>query len=133
MLVLHICVINWYISESVIDKIQGGIQMGWSFSKIMLVSGGAVLGGIAIAATGGLAAPLVGSAVGGAMGLSGAAATSAGLAALGGGSLAAGGAGMAGGIAAVTTALGAAGATGAGVAAAKLADKHAEAERRKKR
>lgn len=47
--------------------------------------------------TAGAAAPLIGAAVGGALGPSGAAATSAGLAALGGGSLAAGGFGMAGG------------------------------------
>lgn len=43
------------------------------------------------------AAPMIGGAIGGAMGLSGAAAVNAGLAAVGGGSLAAGGLGMAGG------------------------------------
>ncbi|MBF6148034.1 hypothetical protein [Nocardia nova] len=47
--------------------------------------------------TGGMAAPAIGAAIGGTLGLSGAAATSAGLAALGGGSLAAGGFGVAGG------------------------------------
>jgi hypothetical protein len=52
---------------------------------------------IAIAITGGLAAPVIGAAIGGAMGLSGAAAISAGLAFLGGGAIAAGGFGMAGG------------------------------------
>ena len=41
--------------------------------------------------TGGLAAPFIGTAIGGAMGLSGIAATNAGLALLGGGSLASGG------------------------------------------
>lgn len=71
---------------------------------------GIVLG----AATMGYAAPLVGAALGGAMGLSGAAATSAGLAALGGGSLAAGGFGMVGGAAFVA---GAGGLFGAGLGA----------------
>lgn len=74
-------------------------------------------GGVAIGAlTGGLAAPLIGSAVGGAMGLSGAAATSAGLALLGGGSVAAGGLGVAGGTAVIAglTGMGAAGAGAAG-------------------
>ena len=47
---------------------------------------------------------MVGAAIGGYMGLSGAAATSAGLAALGGGSIAAGGLGMTGGTAVVVTA-----------------------------
>lgn len=51
----------------------------------------------ALAATGGWAAPALGTWVGGMMGLYGVAATSAGLAFLGGGALAAGGAGMAGG------------------------------------
>lgn len=53
-------------------------------------------------ATMGAAAPLIGAAVGSALGLSGAAATSAGLAFLGGGSIAAGGFGMAGGTALLT-------------------------------
>ncbi|UCZ53525.1 hypothetical protein LGQ02_01615 [Bacillus shivajii] len=48
--------------------------------------------------TAGLAAPVIAGAIGGAMGLSGAAATSAGLAAIGGGAIAAGGLGMAGGM-----------------------------------
>ncbi|WP_280471932.1 hypothetical protein [Nocardia cyriacigeorgica] len=65
--------------------------------------------------TAGWAAPAIGAAVGGAMGLSGAAATSAGLAALGGGSLAAGGFGVAGGTALLT---GLGGVAGASVAAA---------------
>ncbi|MBF6209790.1 hypothetical protein IU433_04480 [Nocardia puris] len=65
--------------------------------------------------TGGMAAPAIGAAVGGTLGLSGAAATSAGLAALGGGSLAAGGFGVAGGTALVT---GVSGLTAAGVAGA---------------
>lgn len=62
----------------------------------------------------GVAAPLIGAAVGSALGLSGAAATSAGLAFLGGGSVAAGGLGMAGGTALLT---GAGAISGAGAAA----------------
>lgn len=67
--------------------------------------------------TAGWAAPFIGAAVGGAMGLSGAAATSAGLAALGGGSLAAGGFGVAGGTALLTGLGGAAGASAAALGA----------------
>ncbi|WP_216828596.1 hypothetical protein [Alkalihalobacterium elongatum] len=48
--------------------------------------------------TAGLAAPAIAAAIGGTMGLAGAAATSAGLAAIGGGAIAAGGLGMAGGM-----------------------------------
>lgn len=68
-------------------------------------------------ATGGMAAPAVGAAIGGTLGLSGAAATSAGLAMLGGGSLAAGGLGVAGGTMLITGIGGvaAAGAAGAGI------------------
>lgn len=55
----------------------------------------------AIAITGGLAAPAIGTIIGGIMGLSGAAATSAGLALLGGGAIAAGGGGMAAGTAVI--------------------------------
>ena len=73
---------------------------------VAVVAGGAAVGVL----TGGLAAPLIGGAVGGALGLSGAAATSAGLALLGGGSVAAGGLGMAGGTAII------AGTAGVGVA-----------------
>jgi hypothetical protein len=53
------------------------------------------------ALTAGFAAPIIGAAVGGLMGLSGAVATSAGLAFLGGGALATGGFGVAGGTAAL--------------------------------
>ena len=67
--------------------------MAWTWKKAAVVIGGGALGAVAIAFTGGLAAPLIGSAIGASLGLSGAAATSAGLAALGGGALAAGGAG----------------------------------------
>jgi hypothetical protein len=79
---------------------------------VAVVAGGAAVGVL----TGGLAAPLIGGAVGGAMGLSGAAATSAGLALLGGGSVAAGGLGMAGGTAIIagTASVGAAGVGAAG-------------------
>lgn len=68
-------------------------------SKMTLVT----LGGVAV---GGplawVAAPAIGGALGSAMGLSGAAATSAGLAAIGGGAIAAGKLGMAGGLAIIT-------------------------------
>ncbi|WP_280442809.1 hypothetical protein [Nocardia brasiliensis] len=74
---------------------------------------GAVGLGVGVA-TAGWAAPLIGTAIGTAAGLSGAAATSAGLATLGGGSLAAGGFGVAGGTALVT---GLGGIATAGVAA----------------
>jgi hypothetical protein len=67
----------------------------------------------------GIAAPMIGAAVGGALGLSGAAATSAGLAALGGGSVAAGGFGMAGGTA-LLSGLGALGGAGVGAAGARM-------------
>ncbi|MEX2375153.1 MAG: hypothetical protein WD942_06145 [Dehalococcoidia bacterium] len=83
---------------------------------VAVVAGGAAVGVL----TGGLAAPLIGGAVGGAMGLSGAAATSAGLALLGGGSVAAGGLGMAGGTAILAGAAGV-GAAGAGAAGTWLA------------
>lgn len=52
-----------------------------SLKRVGLVAGGAVLGGAALAATGGIAAPAIGGALGSVMGLSGAAATTAGLAA----------------------------------------------------
>ena len=77
--------------------------------------------------TGGLAAPAIGAAVGGAMGLSGAAATSAGLAAIGGGSLAAGGLGMAGGTAMIQAV-----AAGLGVIGSKIAFSAADAAKAKK-
>ena len=57
-----------------------------------------VVGTLATLITAGLAAPVVATAIGGVMGLHGAAALTAGMAALGGGSIAAGGLGMAGGI-----------------------------------
>jgi hypothetical protein len=67
----------------------------------------------------GLATPLIGAAIGGTLGLSGAAATSAGLAALGGGSIAAGGFGMAGGTA-LLAGIGALGGAGAGAAGSRM-------------
>ena len=67
----------------------------------------------------GVAAPLIGAAIGGALGFTGAAATSAGLATLGGGSLAAGGFGMAGGTA-LLAGLGALGGAGAGAAGSRI-------------
>lgn len=69
--------------------------------------------------TGGMAAPLIGAAIGSAAGLSGAAATSAGLATLGGGSIAAGGFGVAGGTALITSVSAVVGA-GAGAAGGRL-------------
>lgn len=78
----------------------------------LLTGGGMALGAVSF----GLAAPVIGAAVGSAvLGLGGAAATSAGLAALGGGSLAAGGFGMAGGTALL---VGTGGVAGAGAFAA---------------
>jgi hypothetical protein len=67
------------------------------FERVAIGAVAAALVGI----TAGLAAPAIGAAIGGLMGLSGAAATSAGLAFLGGGALAAGGFGMFGGTVAV--------------------------------
>lgn len=75
-------------------------------------------GGIVGVLTAGLAAPAIGAAIGGAMGLSGAAAASAGLALLGGGAVAAGGFGMAGGTAVIIGLGGLAGA-GAGAGASR--------------
>ncbi|MFV1356936.1 cell division protein ZapB [Mycolicibacterium fortuitum] len=69
------------------------------------------------AATAGWAAPAVGAAIGGSLGLSGAAATSAGLAMLGGGSIAAGGFGVFGGTILLTGAGGVFAAGAAGVTA----------------
>lgn len=97
------------------------------WQKVAVVGGVTVVGGAVCFVTGGLAAPLVGSAIGSGMlgmGLSGAAATSAGLAALGGGSLAAGGAGVAGGTLVVATVAGAAGAVTAGSGAALASGIH---------
>jgi len=91
-----------------------------NWKKIALVGGVAVGGGVLAFVTGGAAAPLVGSLIGSAMGLSGAAATSAGLAALGGGAIAAGGGGMAAGTLVVSGAVAAAGAGGAGLLVSKV-------------
>ena len=67
----------------------------WSVSRVALY----VLSGMAILGTGGyLVAPLIGTVIGNAAGLYGAAATAHGLAILGGGSLSLGGFGMAGGM-----------------------------------
>lgn len=76
-------------------------------------------GGVVLVGTGAFAlAPIIGTAIGGAAGLSGAAATSYGMAFLGGGSLASGGAGMAGGLWLVTGAGATAGLLGGSGAAA---------------
>jgi hypothetical protein len=72
-------------------------------TKVALATGAVTVSAISY----GTLAPVIGTAIGGAMGLSGAAATSAGLAFLGGGSLASGGFGMAGGILLIHVAAGA--------------------------
>lgn len=77
--------------------------IGWLVAGVLAIAAGAF-----IFFTGGTASPVVagiGSWIGGAMGLSGAAATNAGLALLGGGSLASGGFGVLGGAAVLTAAL----------------------------
>lgn len=89
------------------------LRLGWK--RIALVAVGAVALG---AVTGGLGAAAVGGAIGGTMGLSGAAAVNAGLAFLGGGSLAAGGLGVAGGTMVVVGAAGASAGAAAGGGAA---------------
>lgn len=86
------------------------------WGRVAVVSAAGLVLGVASM---GVAAPVIGAAVGGALGLSGAAATSAGLAALGGGSVAAGGFGMAGGTV-LLSGLGALGGAGAGAAGARL-------------
>ena len=87
------------------------------WGRVAAVSAAGLLIGVASM---GVAAPVIGAAVGGVLGFSGAAATSAGLAALGGGSVAVGGFGMAGGTA-LLTGLGALGGAGAGGAGSRLA------------
>jgi hypothetical protein len=91
-----------------------------NWKKVALVGGVAVGGGALAFATGGLAVPFIGTFIGGAMGLSGAAATSAGLALLGGGAVAAGGGGMAAGTLVATGALAAAGAGAGALAASRV-------------
>lgn len=91
-------------------EVAKGYQ-NFDFGKVLAIGiGGAVVLGLG----GWAAAPIIGSALGGAAGLSGAAATAHGLALLGGGSLAAGGAGMAGGLYLVTGAAVAIGGTTVG-------------------
>jgi hypothetical protein len=98
-------------------------RQGVNWKRLVpLIVGGTAIGII----TGGAAAPLIGTAIGGTMGLSGAAATSAGLALLGGGSMAAGGLGMAGGMALIGTLGGVVGA-GAGLTGNKAIDMSREA------
>lgn len=99
--------------KRVVRRLQRKSVSWRKFASIAAV--GAILGILTM----GLAAPVIGAAIGGAMGLSGAAATSAGLALLGGGSMAAGGFGMAGGTALLVGLGGTAGgiaATGSGYA-----------------
>jgi hypothetical protein len=75
------------------EAIKAHRKVDWL--RIGLIGGGAI---VICAAGGWLAAPILGSAIGSAAGLSGAAAVAHGLALFGGGALAAGGAGMAGGV-----------------------------------
>lgn len=93
----------------------------------MLVTGATAA---AMALMGWLAAPVIGTALGTAAGLSGAAATAHGLALLGGGALATGGAGMAGGVWLVTGVGAAAGllSGGGGTALYQLGVAQAESE-----
>ena len=92
------------------DEIEGNPN-NFSWQNIAMTTGLVVGGGAAMAATGGLLAPVIGGIVGFSMfGLSGAAASSAGLAFLGGGSIAAGGGGMAAGATVATSILGLGGA-----------------------
>lgn len=97
-------------------------RKGIDRKKVAYVAVGGAIGGLL---TGGLAAPLIGSAIGGTMGLSGAAATSAGLALLGGGAVSAGGVGVAGGTVVVA---GVAGMGSAGLGAAGTWLRGAEAD-----
>lgn len=97
-----------------VGRALGRRQVRWG--RVAVVSAAGLALGVA---TAGAAAPLIGATVGGALGLSGASATSAGLAALGGGSLAAGGFGVAGGTA-LLTGLGALGGAGIGAAGSRV-------------
>ncbi len=101
------------IDNSILSARKAHRHVAWGKIAVATVVGAVVLG------LGGWAvAPLIGSALGGAAGLSGAAAVAHGLALLGGGSLAAGGAGMAGGMLAITGVGAAAGGLGMGGAVA---------------
>lgn len=100
--------------EDDVERIHGYLRDGRKAAKskaLLWIAIGA--GGLAGVLTAGTAAPAIGAAIGGAMGLQGAAATAAGLAWLGGGALAAGGLGMAGGSMVIAVA---GAATGAGIA-----------------
>ncbi len=93
---------SFYKESSDVGWIAAGVVAAIATVAIVIVTAGAAAPVIAAASS---AAASVGSALGGIMGLTGAAATNAGLALLGGGSLAAGGFGMAGGVAVVVSAL----------------------------
>jgi len=118
------------VDEDDVEAIFGYLQHGQraSQSKALLwVLIGA--GGIAGIATAGMAAPAIGAAIGGVMGLSGAAAAAAGLAWLGGGAVAAGGLGMAGGTMLIAATGGLAGAgVGALFGSSKFTSDRAEGE-----
>jgi hypothetical protein len=97
------------------DALSAHHHVAWGQIALWGLSSVVVLG-----VGGWLAAPIIGTAIGSAAGLSGAAATAHGLAILGGGSLALGGAGMAGGMWLVTGVGAAVGLAGGGGGAALL-------------
>lgn len=104
-----------------------GASTGKQVAKVVGISG---LGAVLIGSGAWIVAPLIGTAIGTASGLAGAAATAHGLAVLGGGAVAAGGAGVAGGMFAVTTTGAAAGVLlgGGGSALFQLGKRQAERE-----
>ena len=115
------------IDKHVRPRLWRRARQGFGPRQGFLVAGGVLAG----CATAGIAAPAIGAAIGGSMGLTGAAATSAGLAWLGGGSIASGGVGMAGGTALLTM-LGGAGIGGAtGLTAQALNREQVKAEKAK--
>jgi hypothetical protein len=85
------------LTAQILDTRKEALQAHKSLPWRKIVTTG-VIGTVLVATGGWILAPAIGSALGAAAGLSGAAATAHGLALLGGGSLAAGGAGMAGGL-----------------------------------
>lgn len=84
------------------ERAVGDISAARLRQRAMKVGGTAVVGALVMSGAAFAAAPLLGAALGSAAGLSGAAATGHGLALLGGGAVAAGGSGVAGGTLAVT-------------------------------
>lgn len=100
LLILAVSVVPESVPAADYASFESFYKEGLSLKSWIIGGVLAVVGVAAVFFTAGAAAPFtaaIGSAIGGMMGLSGAAATSAGLALLGGGSLAAGGFGMLGG------------------------------------